>query len=141
MPRRKSKEPKEVKPEAQPTIEKPVEAPAPAPKPEAQPTTPPTIPSPTPEGFTIRETTWEEFERFTPTPRKERSKSPVRQAYEMATSGKVVKIEGLSPAQVRAVVAAINRWNFREGNLVRVKYDVKAGVVYLAPAEKPLGQQ
>jgi hypothetical protein len=42
---------------------------------------------------------------------------------------------------VRAIVAAINFWNSREGNLVRVKYDVKAGVVYLAPAEKPAEKQ
>jgi hypothetical protein len=165
MPRRKSK-PKEPEtqptPTVLPTLEKLVEVPAPVPKPETQPATSPTttLSTPTatatesvvekpateklevvhPAGFTIKETTWEEFERFAPTPRRERGKSPLRQVYEMAASGKVVKIEGLAPAQVRAVLAAVSNWNYREKEItgrapVQVKYDMKAGVVYLAPAK------
>jgi hypothetical protein len=143
MPRRK---PREEKPEAtvSPTVEKPIEVPQEV-KPEVQPTaTPqpaqPTTPSTT-GGFTIKEATWEEFEKFTPTPRREKSKSPIREAYEAAKSGKVIRIEGLAPAQVRAVLAAVSQWNYREKLVsdrepVRVKYDIKTGVVYLAPAEK-----
>ena len=64
----------------------------------------------------------------------------------MAKSGRVVKLEGLTRAQVRAVLAAVNNWNYREKEItgrapVQVKYDVKAGVVYLAPAEKPAENQ
>jgi hypothetical protein len=139
MPRRKSKP--EEKPEA------PVEVPTPQEvKPEIQLTTTsqPTQPitSPATEGFTIKEVTWEEFEKFTSSPRKERSKSKLRQAFEMAASGKVMKLEGLTPAQVRAILAAVSNWNYREKEMtgrapVQAKYDMKAGVVYLAPAEKP----
>jgi hypothetical protein len=123
--------PRRKKPGETPKEEPKVAPPAP---PQAQPEKPTERPV---EKFTIREATWEEFERFVPTSRKERPKSLARQAFEMAASGKVVKLEGLSPAQVRAIVAAINLWNYREGNPVQVKYDVKAGVVYLAPAKKP----
>jgi cytoskeletal protein RodZ len=140
MPRRKSK-PKEPETSPQPT-----ELPA-------QPTTAPTIPTAT-EATTaterlvekpatgkleIKEATWEEFEKFQAQTRsRERPKSPLRQAFEMAASGKVIRIDGLSPAQVRAVLALISVWNRRFIEApVQVKYDVRAGVVYLAPAKKP----
>jgi hypothetical protein len=144
MPRRKPK------PEAQPATEKPVEVPVPTTpsavpptaevKPEAQ-QVQSVAPQPT-EGFTIREVTWDEFERFAPAPRREKSKSRIREAFELAASGKVVKIEGLTPAQVRAVLAAVSIWNSMEKHRtgrapVQAKYDMKAGVVYLAPTEKP----
>jgi hypothetical protein len=137
MPRRKPK--KEEKPEAATTMEKPVEMPQevkqdvqPTATPQpAQPATPPTT-----GGFTIREATWEEFEKFAPTPRREKPKSRIREAFEMAAfQGKVIKLEGLSPAQVRAVLAAVSMWNMRTTAKVQVKYDMKAGVVYLAPAK------
>jgi predicted phage tail protein len=129
VPRRK---PKEVKPEATtpptPPQTAPVETPVQTVEKLAEAATLP---------YTIKEATWEEFESFKPTPRKERPKSLTRQAFEMAASGKVVKLEGLTPAQVRAILVAINFWNSREGNPVQVKYDVKAGIIYLAPAKKP----
>jgi hypothetical protein len=117
MPRRK---PKEVKPEAQPTT---------------SPTPPPT-PQQIPAAYTIKEASWEEFEKFAPTPRRERPKSPLRQAYEMAAQGRVVKIEGLAPAQVRAVLAVVSIWNSIEKQAsgkspVQTKYDMKAGVVLI----------
>ena len=125
MPRRKSKSKEEVRPEAQPT-------------------TPPTPPV-TVENYVIKEATWEEFKNFTPQ-RRERPKSKLRKVYEMAMGGKVVKLEGLTRAQVRAVLAAVNLWNYMEKEItgrapVQVKYDMKAGVVYLAPAEKPTENQ
>jgi hypothetical protein len=129
--------------EATATVEKPVEAQEVRqevqPTAAAQPATPPTTPT---EGeFTIKEVTWEEFEKFAPSPRREKPKSKLRQAFELAASGKVIKLEGLTPAQVRAVLAVISMWNMREKGVtgkapVQVKYDIKAGVVYLAPAEK-----
>jgi hypothetical protein len=136
MSRRKRSKVEEV-------VEKPVE------KPEASTAAPPTqLPAP-PERtqYVIKEATWDEFERFTPTSQqRERPKSPIREAYEAAKSGKVIKIEGLTPAQVRAILGLVSQWNYREKQTtgrepVRAKYDVKAGVVYLAPAEKPAEKQ
>jgi hypothetical protein len=91
-----------------------------------------------PLGYTVREVSWDEFEKFTPTPRKERPKTQLREAFEMAAyKNKTVKIEGLKPGQVRAALAAISRWSLRTNARVKVKYDVRAGVIYLAPAERP----
>jgi len=83
----------------------------------------------------IKTITWEEFERF----EKSRSekKSWVKEAVERAKTGPVM-IEGLTRGQIAALINYVDKYNSESFNTPKIayKYDVKKGVVLLAPVVK-----
>jgi hypothetical protein len=83
----------------------------------------------------VKSATWEEFEMFAPEQQPAR-RSWVKEAIERAREGPV-RIEGLSRGQIMVLLNQVSRYNSerREPRIV-VKYDVKKGVVLLAPLTK-----
>jgi hypothetical protein len=152
MPRRKTKEakpqevtPAEVKQEEKPQEVKPVEAkpqelsPPQPPKPEAARLVINEVkpaPAPKPTAPIIRSITWEEFERFEESSGSGR-RSWVKEAIEAAKSGPVM-LEGLTRGQVAALINYVDKYNSESRNTPKIayKYDVKKGVVLLAPVVK-----
>jgi hypothetical protein len=113
--------PVEVKPETKPEVK-------PTPTPEAKPTTKPEV--------KIKSITWEEFEEFAP--ERNIKRSWVKEAIERATR-EPVKIEGLTRGQIMALLNQVDKHNLerREPKII-AKYDIKKGVVLLAPVAKQL---
>jgi hypothetical protein len=127
--RKKAKQP-EVKQEVKPVEVKPETKPEvkPTPTPEAKPTTKPEV--------KIKSITWEEFEEFAP--ERNIKRSWVKEAIERATR-EPVKIEGLTRGQIMALLNQVDKHNLerREPKII-AKYDIKKGVVLLAPVAKQL---
>ena len=109
---------KEVKKEAKETKEA---------KPETKP--------PTKKKPRIKTTTWEEFDKFKPKTEPKR-KSWIKEAIERATK-EPVEIRELTRGQILALINQVERYNKKYmDRIIDIKYDIKRGIVLLAPTKK-----
>jgi hypothetical protein len=90
--------------------------------------------------FTVREITWEEYERFEPERRRRgrERKSPVRELLErVVAGGRPVEVSGLARGQILALLSQVTRYNRNAtGTRIVYKCDVKRGIVLLAPVKE-----
>ena len=100
-------------------------------KPETKPTTKPT-PTKRPKIKTI---TYEKFEKFT-SKTQPKKKSWIKEAIERATK-EPVEIRGLTRGQILALINQVERYNKKYmDRIIDIKYDIKRGIVLLAPTKK-----
>jgi hypothetical protein len=99
---------------------------------------------PTEAGFAVREITWEEYEGFTPGPRRrgQERKSPVRELLErVVAGGRPVEVSGLTRGQILAILSQVSRYNrSATGTKIAYKCDAKKGIVLLAPVKEEQGE-
>jgi hypothetical protein len=88
--------------------------------------------------FTVREITWEEYEGFTPEPRRQERKSPVRELLErVVAGGRPVEVSGLTRGQILAILSQVARYNMSAtGTRIVYKCDAKRGILLLAPVKE-----
>lgn len=95
-------------------------------------------------GFTVREITWEEYEKFEPKQRRreQERKSPVRELLErVVAGGRPVEVRGLTRGQILAILSQVTRHNrSATGTKIAYKCDVKRGIVLLAPVKEEQGE-
>ncbi len=93
-------------------------------------------------GFAVREIAWEEYEGFTPEPRRRERKSPVRELLErVVAGGRPVEVRGLTRGQILAILSQVTRYNrSAKGTKIAYKCDAKKGIVLLAPVKEEQGE-
>ncbi len=100
--------------------------------------------TPTKARFTVREITWEEYERFEPEPRRreQERKSPVRELLErVVAGGRPVEVSELTRGQILAILSQVSRYNrSTTGTKIAYKCDAKRGIVLLAPVKEEQGE-
>jgi len=95
-----------------------------------------------PAEFTVREATWEEYEKFEPEQRRRKRKSPVRELLErVAAGGRPVEVRGLTRGQILAILSQVTRYNSNAtGTKIAYKCDARRGIVLLAPVKEEQGE-
>jgi hypothetical protein len=97
-----------------------------------------------PTEFTVREVTWEEYERFEPEQRRheQERKSPVRELLErVVAGGRPVEVSGLTRGQILAILSQVTRYNRNAtGTRIAYKCDAKRGILLLAPVKEEHGE-
>jgi sRNA-binding protein len=93
---------------------------------EQQPKKQPKKPKPTP---IVKRITYEVFEKFDPKPGK---KSWIKEVLEIAVKEPIM-VRNMNRGQVMALINQIDRHNMTSDNKIAYKYNIKQGIVLLAP--------